>query len=133
MATKLPFKPKDRLEEIMCDADLSHLGKSIYWDRCGRLRQELLMTRSILMSEQEWIKFELDFMGNHRYFTEPAIEMYKERKLKHIKQLLKQQQRLNPNGGGISGSTCPDRQKEKTKKAKKEAEKSTARYDQFRN
>jgi predicted metal-dependent HD superfamily phosphohydrolase len=40
MATKLPFKPKDLLEEIICDADLSHLGKKTYWDRCGRLRQE---------------------------------------------------------------------------------------------
>ncbi len=96
MATKLPFKPKDLLEEIMCDADLSHLGKEIYWDRCGRLRQELLMTRSILMSEQEWIQFEIDFMGNHNYFTKAAQELYLKRKLKHIKQLQKQHQRLNP-------------------------------------
>ncbi len=96
MATKLPFRPKDLLEEIMCDADLSHLGKSIYWDRCGRLRQELLMSRSILMSEQEWIQFELDFMGNHSYFTEVAAGFYTKRKLKHIKQLQKQHQRLNP-------------------------------------
>lgn len=96
MATKLPFRPKDRLEEIMCDADLSHLGKDIYWDRCGRLRQELLMTRSILMSEQEWVQFELDFMGNHQYFTEAAGELYTKRKLKHIKQLQKQHERLHP-------------------------------------
>ncbi|MEZ4957691.1 MAG: hypothetical protein R2825_29300 [Saprospiraceae bacterium] len=37
MATKL--QPKDLVEEIICDADLSHLGKDIYCDRCGRLRQ----------------------------------------------------------------------------------------------
>ena len=96
MATKLPFKPKDLLEEIMCDGDLSHLGKDIYWDRCGRLRQELLMTRSIMMSEQEWIQFELDFMGNHHYFTEAAQGLYGKRKEKHIRQLVKQKQRLNP-------------------------------------
>ena len=96
MATKLPFKPKDLLEEIMCDADLSHLGKKIYWDRCGRLRQEFLLTRSIVMSEQEWTKFEMDFMGNHKYFTKAATELYAKRKEKHIKQLKKQQLRLNP-------------------------------------
>jgi predicted metal-dependent HD superfamily phosphohydrolase len=96
MATRLPFRPKDLLEEIMCDADLSHLGKKVYWDRCGRLRQELLLTRSRLMSEAEWVEFELDFMNNHRYFTSIAEELYNERKLKHIKQLRKQQVRLNP-------------------------------------
>ncbi|MEO1257474.1 MAG: Pycsar system effector family protein [Bacteroidota bacterium] len=96
MATKLPFKPKDLLEEVMCDGDLSHLGKDIYWDRCGRLRQELLMTRSIMMSEQEWIQFEIDFMGNHHYFTEAAQDLYGKRKEKHIRQLVKQKQRLNP-------------------------------------
>ncbi len=96
MATRLPFRPKDLLEEIICDADLSHLGKKVYWDRCGRLRQELLLTRSRLMSEAEWVEFELDFMNNHRYFTAVAEELYNERKLKHIKQLRKQQVRLNP-------------------------------------
>ncbi|MBK6932664.1 MAG: hypothetical protein IPH12_18110 [Saprospirales bacterium] len=28
------------LEQIICDADLSHLGMDIYWDRNSRLRQE---------------------------------------------------------------------------------------------
>jgi predicted metal-dependent HD superfamily phosphohydrolase len=96
MATKLPNKPADLLEEIICDADLSHLGKKSYWDRCGRIRQELLLTKSLVMSEQEWVEFELDFMNRHRYFTPAAEEVYNARKLKHIKQLRKQQLRLNP-------------------------------------
>ncbi|MBI1223821.1 MAG: HD family phosphohydrolase [Bacteroidetes bacterium] len=98
MATRLPFKPKDLLEEIMCDADLSHLGKQSYWDRTGRLRQELLLTRGKMMTEQDWVQFELDFMNNHRYFTTIAEELYNPRKLKHIKQLRKQEFRLNPAG-----------------------------------
>lgn len=98
MATRLPFKPKDLLEEIICDADLSHLGKQSYWDRTGRLRQEMLLTRGKMMTEQDWVEFELAFMTNHRYFTTVAEELYNERKLKHIKQLRKQQFRLNPSG-----------------------------------
>jgi len=98
MATRLPFKPKDLLEEIICDADLSHLGKQSYWDRTSRLRQELLLTRGKMMAEHEWVQFELDFMNNHRYFTTVAEELYNARKLKHIKQLRKQQFRLNPAG-----------------------------------
>ncbi len=96
MATKIPHQPKDLVEEIMCDADLSHLGEQTYWDRCGRNRQELLLTKNTVMAEQEWVEYELDFMNRHRYFTGVAEELYNERKLKHIKQLRKQQVRLNP-------------------------------------
>lgn len=120
MATKLPFKPKDLVEEIICDADLSHLGKDIYWDRCGRLRQELLMTRSILMSEQEWLQFEIDFMSNHQYFTKEAAELYQKRKLKHIKQLRKQHQRLNPTKvDSVDALAKLDKSKQPKKKKKK--------------
>ncbi|MCU0347769.1 MAG: DUF5706 domain-containing protein [Saprospiraceae bacterium] len=98
MATRLPYKPKDLLEEIICDADLSHLGKQTYWDRTGRLRQEVLLTRGKIPTEQEWVRMEIDFLSNHRYFTEAAEELYNPRKLKHIKQLRKQQLRLDPAG-----------------------------------
>ncbi len=96
MATCVPSIPKDQLEEILCDADLSHLGKKDYWDRCGRNRQELLLTKGVVMSEQEWIEYELSFLNAHRYYTQAAEELYNFRKLKHIKQLRKQKLRLNP-------------------------------------
>ncbi len=112
MATRLPFKPKDLLEEIICDADLSHLGKQSYWDRTSRLRQELLLTRGKMMAEHEWVQFELDFMNNHRYFTTVAEELYNGRKLKHIKQLRKQQFRLNPAGiASVDDLARKDKQK----------------------
>ena len=112
MATRLPFKPKDLLEETLCDADLSHLGKQSYWDRTGRLRQELLLTRGKMMAEQEWVEFELEFMSNHRYFTSAAEELYNPRKLKHIKQLRKQQFRLNPSGvASVDDLARKDKQK----------------------
>ncbi|HMR42363.1 MAG TPA: DUF5706 domain-containing protein [Saprospiraceae bacterium] len=96
MATKLPQQPASLLEEIICDADMSHLGKKNYWDRCGCIRQEFLMTRNTVMSEQEWVDFEINFMTNHRYHTTFAQELYDKRKHKHIRQLVKQKLRLNP-------------------------------------
>lgn len=115
MATRLPFKPKDILEETLCDADLSHLGKQSYWDRTGRLRQELLLTRGKMMAEQEWVQFELDFMNNHRYFTAAAEELYNPRKLKHIRQLRKQQFRLNPASVASVGDLARKDKKKKDK------------------
>lgn len=96
MATKVPQRPDTLFEELLCDADMSHLGMKSYWDRCGRLRQEFLITKEIMMSEQEWVDFEIDFMTNHRYHTSFAQELYDRRKHKHIQQLIKQKLRLDP-------------------------------------
>lgn len=116
MATRLPFQPEDQLEEIMCDADLSHLGKMIYWERCGRLRQELLTTKQILMSDKDWVKFEIDFMSAHHYFTKTARDLYDKQKRKHIKQLKKQQLRLHAYDDKRVEDLQPDGKKKKKKK-----------------
>ncbi len=94
MATKVPQQPQTLLEQLLCDADLSHLGKRNYWERCGKLRQELALTQNRIMSDEEWIDFELDFMQKHRYHTPTAIELYDKRKQKYIRQLYKQRKRL---------------------------------------
>lgn len=96
-ATKVPQQPNTLLEQIICDADLSHLGMESYWDRNGKLRQEFILTKKAIMSEQEWLDFELNFMLNHNYHTAVANELFNKRKAKHIKSLLKQKRRLNPD------------------------------------
>ena len=116
MATKIPQNPQNLPEKIVCDADLAHLGNEHYWDRTGRVRQELMLTRSMLMGEQEWIDFELDFMLQHDYHTEAAKQLYGKRKLKHIKQLRKQKLRLNPKE---VESVDALRKQDKSKKKKK--------------
>ncbi|MEM9824213.1 MAG: Pycsar system effector family protein [Bacteroidota bacterium] len=97
LATKVPQNPQNNLEAIICDADLNHLGKYNYWDRCGRLRQELAQTKHLNMSDLEWLNFELDFMNGHEYKTAIAQALYNKQKTKHIRQLIKQKKRLIPN------------------------------------
>lgn len=96
-ATKVPQKPQTLLEQIICDADLSHLGMETYWDRTGKYRQELILARKTVMSEQDWVDFELNFMLNHSYHTAVATDLFNKRKGKHIQQLIKQKRRLNPD------------------------------------
>ena len=117
MATKLPQSPERLLEEILCDADLSHLGNEQYWDRCGRLRQEMGLARKVVMSEQEWVDFELDFMMRHRYHTDVARSLFNKRKRKHIKQLNKQKLRLMPDAMEAIEEVEGTRKKKKKKKS----------------
>lgn len=115
LATKWPQYPGDLLEEIVCDADLSHLGNAWYWDRCGKVRQELYLIHGKVLSEQEWVDSELQFITNHHYHTEVARELFDKRKEKHIRQLLKQKLRLNPTAG-IGGESIGGKKKKKKKK-----------------
>jgi predicted metal-dependent HD superfamily phosphohydrolase len=96
-ATKVPQTPHTLLEQIICDADLSHLGMETYWDRNSKLRQEFTLTRNNVMSDLEWVDFEINFLLTHEYHTVVAQELFNKRKAKHVQQLLKQKRRLSPN------------------------------------
>jgi predicted metal-dependent HD superfamily phosphohydrolase len=98
-ATKVPQKPINKLQQIICDADLSHLGEKSYWMRNACLRQELMVTHDKRMSEEEWVNFELDFMTNHKYHTKSAKDLFDPRKNKNILQLRKQKMRIDPTYG----------------------------------
>ena len=115
LATKYPTSPRNLLEQILCDADLSHLGKENYWDRCGKVRQELALVKDLIMNEQEWIDFELEFMQNHTFHSPVGQDLYSKNKQKHIKQLIKQKARLNPDSLSKSEAALLTKKKKKKK------------------
>ncbi len=96
LATRRFAEPENLLEQIIRDADYSHLGSELYWDRSSRIRQELLMTRHNFMPEEEWVDFELDFMMGHHFHTEVAQQLFEDTKQKNIRQLQKYRQRIHP-------------------------------------
>lgn len=118
-ATKMPQSPANTMEAILCDADLSHLGDVNYWSQCGHVRQEIALTRNKIMSDKEWIDFELDFMQRHSYHTADAQGLYGENKKKHIRQLKKQKARLHPFSEKEAKSRSIIQHKKKKKKKKK--------------
>ena len=96
MATKVGNTPKDLLEKIMCDADTHHLGSKEYWDRSIALREELLETKGVKISDSEWVDAEIKFLSHHTFYTDAAMQMYNKRKDKNIRLLIKQRLRLDP-------------------------------------
>ena len=97
-STQLNKTPNTDLEKIICDADLSHLGKRDYWDRCGRIREELAITRNKVMSDEEWVDFELEFMLSQDFHTTAAEDLYGKRKSKHISKLERRQKKYRKAG-----------------------------------
>jgi len=71
MATKLPPKPQDLLEEIICDSDLDYLGRSDFIPVSNTLFEELKAQKK--MSDlNEWNKLQVKFISGHQYFTKTA-------------------------------------------------------------
>jgi predicted metal-dependent HD superfamily phosphohydrolase len=71
MATKMPPKPKDQLEKIICDADLDYLGRPDFIPISQNLFRELFERGKINTIEQ-WNKMQYKFMLSHNYFTTTA-------------------------------------------------------------
>lgn len=116
LGTKFDAQPTQLIDQILRDADLSHLGSVAYWENCGKVRQELAITRGKIMSEKEWIDFELSFMETQTYLTDVAKELYQERKEKHIRQLKKQRLRLYPQELALQEKIGKKKKKKKKKK-----------------
>lgn len=90
IATKMPQKPKNLLEEIICDADLDYLGRPDFIPTSQNLFRELFERNKIGTIEQ-WNKMQMKFMEKHRYFTATARrvrEPEKQKRLAELKQML---------------------------------------------
>ena len=116
-ATRMPQRPDTFLGQLLCDADMSHLGTKEYWQQCNRVRQELLLTRGIGLEEPEWVDFEISFLNKHRYFTGAATDLFGKKKRKHLKQLRKRQLALSPTAvEGVAQLAKQDKQQQKSRK-----------------
>ena len=81
--TEIPHKPKTRLEEIICDADLDYLGRDDFDEIATRLRDEL-KEHGKIESDKQWDEIQVKFLTAHRYFTKTAIKTRKKKKQQNL-------------------------------------------------
>jgi class 3 adenylate cyclase/ligand-binding sensor domain-containing protein len=92
-ATKIPHKPKNQLEEILCDADLDYLGRDDFHEIADNLRREL-KEHGKIQSDRQWDEIQVNFLKMHKYFTKTAIKTRRAKKLQHLKEV---EERLKRN------------------------------------
>ena len=68
MATKIPQMPKNKLEEILADADLEYLGTEYYENKADDLFWEMKYVDPSL-TEEKWKQIQISFLQKHHYFT----------------------------------------------------------------
>jgi ligand-binding sensor domain-containing protein/class 3 adenylate cyclase/HD superfamily phosphodiesterase len=85
-ATKVPQKPSDHLEQIICDADLDYLGGDEFHVIADKLKREL-MERSIVETDKQWDELQIKFLEAHTYFTKTAIELRQANKMDRVEEI----------------------------------------------
>lgn len=92
MSTKMPPKPKDLLQMIICDADLDYLGRTDMIPVSNTLYKEL-KSQNKIGKLKEWNVLQLKFLTGHQYYTKSAQalrEVNKQTQIERIKRLIEE-------------------------------------------
>jgi len=90
--TQVPHQPKNKLEEIICDADLDYLGRDDFHEISDKLRLEL-REHGKIDSDRQWDKMQVAFLNMHKYFTPTAIASRQDKKNKNLQDVLNRLER----------------------------------------
>ncbi len=87
-ATKIPQSPKNKLEEILADADLDYLGRPDYEPIAYSLYREM-KARDMVQDEEAWNQIQIKFMESHTYWTTYSQTIRQPAKYYHLRRLKK--------------------------------------------
>ncbi|HTI58905.1 Pycsar system effector family protein [Mucilaginibacter sp.] len=87
LATKMPQSPKTLLEEIVCDADVFHLGTDDFAKKDKLMHSEVFELYHKDLNKQEWRRKTILFLESHHYFTEYCKVLLNDTKNKHLQEL----------------------------------------------
>ncbi|WP_343699955.1 Pycsar system effector family protein [Chitinophaga sp.] len=95
LATRMPQEPHNLLEQIVCDADLFHLGTKDFSKRNKLLRAETELATGRKISGTDWAKTSILFLESHKYHTaycQTLLKQQKEENLEKLRSKLEQKQ-----------------------------------------
>lgn len=91
LATRLPQSPTNLLEEIIADADLDVLGRDDFSVRNDILYRETTSSGvGVIQDKHEWLSKQIEFLSNHRYFTQAARDRRDAGKRRNLAALVSQ-------------------------------------------
>ena len=98
LATKLPQTPKNLPEEILCDADLFHLGTDDFMEDQRLLKTEMEYFKQSEIAKSVWLNDTLQLMHNHNYHTSFCQNLLTKSKAKNIKKIIEKVEQQEKKG-----------------------------------
>lgn len=93
VATKMPQSPRNLLEQILCDADLFHLGGATFEERNKLMHQEAEQYNQAKIDKNDWREKTIRLMQQHQYHTDYAQHKLNEGKRINLEAQLKKQKK----------------------------------------
>jgi len=116
-ATRMPRNPKNILEEIICDADLHHLGTNKSEIKGNLFKNEIEAQQGCKIPEAEWLKNNLKFLKEHKFFTDYAKNRFETQKninyIKAEKKLKKALKKMEEEKNSGFRESIKDKKKDK--------------------
>ncbi|MFN3916697.1 MAG: hypothetical protein ACK4K0_03045 [Flavobacteriales bacterium] len=86
-STQSDVAPRNKYEEIMNDADHDYFGTDGYYEIAGRLRKEMELFGK-KYTDIQWAEKQYNYLLNvHRFYTDTAIKLRREKKYLIIREL----------------------------------------------
>jgi predicted metal-dependent HD superfamily phosphohydrolase len=87
LATQLPQRAVTLVEQIVCDADLYHLGTEEFSERNKLMRKEAEAVHNKKISKEEWRKGTIRFLESHHYYTDYCRLLLNEKQQENLGKL----------------------------------------------
>ncbi|HEU4575086.1 MAG TPA: Pycsar system effector family protein [Chitinophagaceae bacterium] len=128
-ATKIPQSPTTLVEQMLCDADLAHLGNECFKRKNSLLRSEMSFFSGEEISKKKWRKINIEFLEKHRYFTDYALAHLQPVQDQHLAEIKKKHEAAVPpqNPEEVLMSAAQELKSESDTRKKKEKEDRTER------
>ncbi len=84
LSTRIPQKPSNILEKILCDSDLAYTGTKNFNSRSQLLRLEWKNMLGKEFSDSEWLKINIDFLLKNKFHTRFAKTLFNEGREKNL-------------------------------------------------
>jgi len=114
LATRIPQSPKNKLEEIVCDADLFHLGTDDFAEKNKLMRKETEAKKGVKISKDEWRKGTILLFEMHNYFTDYCQLLLNDKKQENLERLRSKAREKDPRAD--SNAAKPENAKQPEKK-----------------
>ncbi|MBC7888700.1 MAG: phosphohydrolase [Ferruginibacter sp.] len=91
IATRVPQSPVSLLEQIVCDADLFHLGTDEFQERNKLMRKECETSLNNQFNKEQWRMGTIKLLQSHHYHTEYCKLLLNKKKQENLEKLLQKQ------------------------------------------
>ncbi len=89
-ATKVPQQPSNVMEQVLCDADMAHLGSKRFFEKSNLLRLEIEKRTGGTLNDADWLRTNIDFVSRCQYHTPYARSAFSRRQMKNLAGLQEQ-------------------------------------------